>query len=254
MIPGSDQYDNEDAFDGEFLWNRRRDSILKTPLADASSVMHFRILEWPWLDAAGIFAPGFVPEVQAFSSLEPLSLHYLDHSDSAKLETVGDNPRLTFQVVDPQIVEIQKVDIDTYRDELQRTPNTKEWIADEIEDVKRFKAMKPTRTVTLLLDAKHGYAVAEREEWTATGERIVHIVSDAWKFYEGPGIWLPGRCVASHYARPYALKDFSKEPIHTVTHELKRVEFGHKDIRFALDPNSPAAVPGSDVPRAGRGQ
>ncbi len=138
-------------------------------------------------------------------------------------------------MVDPQIVEIQKLDLDEYQRRLQRTPNTKEWIAQEIENVKRFKAMKPIRKVSLLLDAQHGYAVSERDEWTAAGEHISHIVSEDWRFYEGPGIWMPSRCVASYYTEPYGLKDFSKEPVHTETHELKRIEFGKKEIAFSFD-------------------
>ena len=144
---------------------------------------------------------------------------------------------------DVQIEVIQKVDLDEYQRHLDRTPNTKEWIAQEIDNVKRFKAMKPIRKVSLLLDAKHGYAVAERDEWTAAGQHIGHIVSEDWKFYDAPGIWLPGRCVASYYTEPYGLKDFAKEPVHTETHELKRVEFGTKEIAFRFD------RPGNPLPR-----
>jgi len=54
----------------------------------------------------------------------------------------------------------------------------------EIEDVKRLKALKPTRTVEVLLDPKRRYGIAEREEWNAVGQRIGCLQYEDWKFYE----------------------------------------------------------------------
>ncbi len=232
---GKTDADREQSLDGQTLWDGSHDRIHRTPLADAASVFQFRVLEWPYLDAASIDAPAFVAELAEFHSLEPMAIHELMHNETAKIEEIGENFRLTFDTSDVQIAAIQKVDLNQYQRQLAKTPNTKKWIDQEIESVKRFKEMKPVRKITMLLDARYGFGATEREEWTADGERIRRIVAENWKYYSSVGIWLPSRCVVSYFTQPYALKDFSKEPIQTVTLELQQVEFGKRDIRFNLD-------------------
>jgi len=231
--PGQDY---ERAFDGENVYNDEAGalSISKTSVAAADSGWVFRFVEWPYLDAASIYAPIYISELDRFSSPEPLVLHYQQQSDSTKVESVGENLRVTFQVADRWLARVRQLDAEKYRRDLERAPNTPQYVASEMEHVKRLKAMKPTRTVAFLLDPKHGYGVAEREEWTAAGQRIVRIQSSDWKFYEGAGIWLPSRCVATYYTSPYWLNDFSDQSVLTVTNELKLVEFGKKNIPFVL--------------------
>jgi hypothetical protein len=202
---------------------------------------------FPYLDAAGIYAPAYSDEVERFSGLEPLALHYLAESDSPKVETVGDNVRVTFQVKDRWLANAQQFDVERVRKQADNGANTPAFVASEVERVKRWQGMNPTRTVALLLDSKHGYAVAEREEWTAAGQRIVRIVSDDWQHYAAPDIWLPSRCVAFYYTHPLFLAEFSDEPIATVTHQLQHVEFGKKDIPFALQGSAP--TPGKPTMR-----
>ena len=125
--------------------------------------------------------------------------------------------------------------MEEYERYTRQMPNPPEFIAGELERVRQLKAMKPVRTISLLLDAMHGYAVAERGEFTADGGKIVHIVSDNWQFYPDAGIWLPGRCVASHYSRRLNILDLSPEPVHFATNELIRAEFGKQNIPFAFD-------------------
>jgi hypothetical protein len=53
-------------------------------------------------------------------------------------------------------------------------------------------------------------------------------------------MWLPSRCVTFYYARPKLfLREWSNDPVHIVTNELKRVEFGEKNIAFAFDRTKP---------------
>ena len=222
-VPREEGHDNEVAFDGQTIWLLQRLRVTKYPLADAPELLRYKFVQWPYLEAAGIYAPGYGIEVERFSSLEPLVLHYLDKSDSIRVERVGVNVRVTFQVEDElarlQAVEMQKTSKDSSRDQDSDRPNS----------------MKPTRKVVFLLDPKHGYGVAEREEWNAAGQRTCHIQSEDWKNYDGAAIWLPSRCVAFYYARPKLfLDDFSKEPVLIVTNELTRVEFGPKNIPFTL--------------------
>jgi hypothetical protein len=229
------------SFDGENVWERDAVAAHKWSVAAARDRTRWHSWDWPYLEAA-LYAPRWLDELDHFGALEPLVLHYLTNSKSGEVGAVGEDLRLTFQVQDAYIAHAKKVDLDEYRAHLEGTPNTPEWIAEEIETVKRLQAMKPTRTVILLLDSKHGYGVAEHEERNAAGERILHARCDDWKFYEKPGIWLPNRCVTSHFADPRKPYDVSRQPVYTLTHELKLVEFERKNVPFSLD-RPPGAAP-----------
>src|SRR5207245_843732 len=108
-----------------------------------------KLSEFPYLDAAGFYAPERISELQQFFSIEPLVLRYLKQNGATRIEKAGENLRVTY--------------------------------------------MTPERTVTVLLDPKLGFAVAEREEWTGAGKRIVRIESQDFKYYEAASIWLPSR-------------------------------------------------------------
>ena len=143
--------------------------------------------------------------------------------------------RVTFQVKDRWLAIARETDPERLRKNLEGTPNSPHFIAEQVANLERLQTMAPMRVVAFLLDPRHGYGVAEREEWTAAGQRIVRIQSEDWKYYESVGIWLPSRCVASYYAHPLTLSEFSDQPILTITHQLRLVEFGQKSIQFALD-------------------
>jgi RNA polymerase sigma factor (sigma-70 family) len=235
--------DDEVAFDGKTEWVGTSHDITKQLHADHSQLERsYRWRNWPYLEAASIYAPAYIAEEEQFASLEPMLLRDLKRSEATKVEAVGENLRVTVRVEDHVLAALGRIDLAEYQRDLESRPNTKQYIADEIAETKRLRALKPTRTIAFLLDARHGYQVAEREEWTAAGEHIGRIQSDGWKFYQGPGIWLPSRCVATYYTHPWRLDEFSDQPVHISTHELKRVEFGKKDIPFALDPNRPVVI------------
>jgi len=164
----------------------QRLKVTKYPLADAPDLLRYKFVQWPYSEAAGIYAPAYGIEVGRFSSLEPLVLHYLNPSDPISVERVGVNLRVTFQVEDElarlQAVEMQKSSRDSSKTQKPDTRNS----------------VKPTRKVVFLLDPRHGYGVAEREEWNAAGQRTCHIQSEDWKNYDGAAIWLPSRCIACH--------------------------------------------------------
>ncbi len=205
-------YDNEATFDGQTI--ERRDTggtIRKCALLDVST-LGARPFRWPYLEAAGIWAPDYGAQLGRFTALEPAALHYAAEGDLTKVERVGDDVRVTFRISDDMAAE-QRAGLDPPRADI-----------------------KATRTATFLLDAKHGYAVAESEQWNVLGQRVSHMHCENWKIYDSAGIWLPGRCVTAYYARPRLFIDeASTQPIHTVTCELKRVEFGENDIAFRLD-------------------
>jgi carboxypeptidase Q len=208
--------------------------VTKRSLADEPEWSGARLARWPYLDAAGFYAPQFMAELPHFTSLEPLALHYLDTGKPIKAETVGENLRITFQVED-ELANVQKTALAPSPNDLQATTTSKERVA-RVGEVSKPNILKPTRTVALLLDPKHGYGIAERDEWNAAGQRIGHLESQDWKFYGGPGLWLPNRCFASYYVRPRLfITEFSEHPIHFVTNELRLVEFGGKDVPLHFD-------------------
>jgi carboxypeptidase Q len=228
--PGYESYDNEVAFDGQTVWQRNRDAVRRCSLADAPGALPSRLVRWPYLDAAGIYAPQYISELEGFSSMQPLALHYLEQGKPTKVEAAGEKVRVTFRVAD-ELANIQSRDPKKHLGDRPDATASKRGAE---------TAAKPARTVVMLLDAKHGYGIAEREEWNAGGQRIGHLRSEEWKFYESAGIWLPSRCVATYYARPRVfVAEYSEQSIHFVTNELKYVEFGKKDISFGFEQKKP---------------
>lgn len=232
-IPGFESYENEESFDGESYCRRQSGGpITKCLLADLSNLSPTTFLDWSYLQSAGIYVPGFIREVPRFQSAEPLVLQYLKESSATDVELVGHNVKLTMQVTD----ELARLQAEALKK----------------EDEGQHK-QHPTRKVVLVLDAAHGYAIAEREEWNVKNERFCKIVSDRWQHYEEPGIWLPGRCTACYFARPRLfITEVSDQTIHTVVSELDCVKFGRQDIPVALDTRvqhaseSPIPVPRAD--------
>ena len=118
-IPGAGYagYEREVAFEGQTIWRRNTDKVSKCSLADAPGLLVPRLVRWPYLDAAGIYAPEYVSELGRFSNLEPLALHYLEHSEPTKIEAVGGNLRVTFQVED-ELASVQKTALEKPRNNL----------------------------------------------------------------------------------------------------------------------------------------
>lgn len=225
--PGFEQYEKEIAFDGQAIWQRDTGRTTRCSLADAPALLSPRFARWPYLDAAGIYAPQHVSEIDHFSSLEPLALHYLEHDEVTKVETVGGKLQVTFQVED-ELAKVQKTGLESLRSARRGSTATKRKATVETPP-------NATRKVVLVLDPQHGYAVAQREDWSVAGQRFGSLRSDDWKFYDAAGIWLPGRCIASYYSRPrYFEGAVSQSPVHLVTNELRRIEFGQKNIPFTF--------------------
>jgi hypothetical protein len=128
------------------------------------------------------------------------------------------------------------MDLEQHRKVLMSGRNSPQVVADEISALKNLQAMKPIRRMTLVLDPKRGYAVVDREEFTAAGKRIVHFRYEGWKHYEGVHLWLPSNCDADYYTKPFALTTFSDTPVETLAWRLTRIEFGsHPGAKFQLD-------------------
>ena len=147
--------------------------------------------EFPHLDAAGFYAPERMTELQQWLSVESMVLRYLKQSDSTIVEEAGENLRLTVVVPDRFLVGAREMDIEWLRKTLDPRLSSPDLIAKEIEMYERARKLKPEQTVTFLLDPKHGYGVAEREETNAEGQRTLRVTSEDWKYYESAGIWLP---------------------------------------------------------------
>src|SRR5439155_18987915 len=132
-IPGYELYDNETAFDGQTIWRRARNEVSKCSLADAPGLIRLSMRMWPYLDAASIYAPAYISELDRFSSLEPLALHYLECSHSTKVEAVRENLRVTFQVED-ELANLQRIEVEQKPSD-PPSATTPKGVAAEIEDV-----------------------------------------------------------------------------------------------------------------------
>jgi hypothetical protein len=204
------------AFDGQTFWRGDLHLFTGTALEDSANLSQFQIVKWEWFDAAGICAPKYAADLSQFSSLKPIALYYVECKYKSEVEAVGETLRVTFQVTD----------------ELARLQNAQ---LEQGAAAKSKHAVPPKRTVELSLDPKRGFATTAQRMWNVAGQLTADIRCDDWRFYEERGIWLPGRCVASYYARPTLfVSDVSDVPVHIVTTELKTIEFGKKDIAFSL--------------------
>lgn len=243
-------WDNEDAFDGKTLYLATPNPVPGRPAVLAKYSVDDaadpdrpkRVLDFPYLDASGFYAPEWISQLGQFSSIEPLVLHHLKESDSTKFEKAGENLRVTVRVTDPHLASTREMDPEQVRKTLGRSAAPPQMVAKQVETLKKLQKMTPKRTVKFLLDPKRGYAVAEREEWTDAGQLIVRVKSEEWKHYEGAGIWLPSRCVAWYFTYPFSFEEFSDKPILTITHQLDVINFGRKNIQFALVYKEPGTL------------
>jgi hypothetical protein len=235
---------HEDAFDGRVFYygdpntNGHASPILKKCWpSDLSDPQRTIPIYFRYFKAAGFYAPERIADLAPYRGLEPLAIKYIEESSSAKVETAGQKLRLTVEIPDRLLIDARAVNLEERRQFLKKAYLNGAQLAEkEIPALKTMQSMEPKRTVTLVLDAKYGYGVIEREEFTATGKRIVLVQSSEWKYYEPVGIWLPGRCVESYYTERFALTDFSDQPRSSVTFQLDEVQFSlPKDIKFALD-------------------
>lgn len=248
--------EREYSFDGKNAWiggravyMGRSPFSLEKFLPGDSSDKELTYLYWKlsYFNAAGIYAPAFLTEVNDFSSLEPLVLHYAANSDATTVRREGDNFSITMHTDDDYLNNERKRDLVHYRKLLDNGANPPEYINKALANVRRLQAMVPKRTVSMLLDSQHGYSVAERKEWTAAGQLIACFQADNWKFYENAGIWLPGRCVVINYATPYTFEVFSDQPLQTNVFELTRAEFGERNEKFVFSEKSKYKQSGTQI-------
>jgi hypothetical protein len=241
---------HEDAFDGTFFYygDPERDfgppGILTKYLpSDITDPERSQSIYFRYFEAAGFYPPQSIADLNASSYIQSLVLHYIKESDSTTIEKKGENLYVTVYVPDPLIVRAQATDLEKQRETLRPLRNGTNWINKEIETLKEMKTLIPRRTVKFVLDSKHGYGVVERDDFTASGQKIVHVQSDKWKYYETADVWLPNRCIESYYTGRFAYTEFSDQPRLTVMFELNHVDFGPQtNAQFALNYDKPRSL------------
>ena len=242
---------HEDAFDGNIFYygdpdrsDRTTPAILKKYMpGDATDSEQSTPIYFRYFEAAGFYPPQCIGDLAALHSIESLVLQYINLSESTKVEKEGGNLTVTVHIPDPLLVRAQAVNLEMRRKSLllatrngRDSGNEPEWVVKELSALKKMQSMVPKRTVRFVLDPKRGYGVVEREDLSAEGRRIVLVQAYKWRYYEDAGIWLPNRCVESYYTGRLALTEFYDRPHLTVTFQLNRVKFGHREnIPFALD-------------------
>lgn len=191
---------NLEATDGS---SRMPNRLMIHSVTDAKSPDYEMLAaSFPYLKAAGIYAPEFFHEMAGFSGYESLVLRYIAHGTNAVIHESEDGIEVNVQVPDVVLMSQQ--------------------------------GGKPERAVTFLLDPKHGYAIARRDEKTSTGKRIVTIEAHDWGHYVDVDIWLPKTCIAFYYTDPFRQEQFWEQPILIATQQLASVTFERPDITSDL--------------------
>jgi len=233
----------EKSFNGEILYmgslmdpSARFPAFLtKYLVSDSTDPQRTALMcEFPYLDAAGLYAPKWIAEMQHFVSVESLVLRNLNQSSLTKIEKDGGNIRITVQIPDPELMRVRGINIEQRQKELESWHRPPEEIKHIIGTLERMQKLEPTREVTFVLDAKYGYASVEREENSLDGKRLLRVQSEDWKYYNAQDIWLPNRSIVSYYGN-YADDKFSDQPTLTATVSLNSIAFTRTNIQFSLD-------------------
>jgi hypothetical protein len=239
---------NELAFDGEFFYygspDRNTPMLSKFLVSDRTYKDYWkRIFEFPYLDGAGCYFPESIAEIADQSLVEPLALYYDHEGRLTEAHEMGGDLHLSFEIPDPALIAMRKVELAAARKELQSEPISPETASNRLEAISHAQTMVPKRIETLVLSPKYGYGVVQREERTPDGKLIARTESRDWKFYQAAGIWLPTHCVKNWFAGQTTLSDFSDDPKETVESELKSVEFYQIwNVPFTLAYTNPGTV------------
>lgn len=249
-------HDHENGFDGILLYfgdleqsTERPAYLSKYSPEDSTDPDRIKkVLICPYVDAAGFYMPERVMELPSYSGIESLVIRYLGQSLFTKVEKEGQNIRLTVRAPDRYLSALRQMDLDQRTKELNRSASPAEFIAKRLEAYNRLRGLSPERSVTFLLDASHGYCIAEREESTAAGQRFVRYQSKNWKYYSETGIWLPAECLVYWYTDQDNFDTFSDEPILKTTLSLTSIRFRPQaKIQFALDQRADYKRPGTVI-------
>ena len=254
-------HDHENAFDGKFFFfGDRQENNIETPAllykywpTDRTDPDRIKsVAQFPYLDAAGFYAPNRIAEIDSFSGIEPLALRYLKQSKETQVEHVGDNLRITVRVPDPYLLALRETDLEKQIQHLQKSASSPEFKARRIAGWRKLREAIPERIVTFVLDPKRGYGVLEREERTAAGRQFLGVDSQAWQHHSDQDIWLPGKSTINWYTSMDEFDSFTNTPVFTISCELTRIEFGpHTNIQCVLDYNLPGtAVTDRTTPEA----
>ncbi|MCG8449131.1 MAG: hypothetical protein MI725_06070 [Pirellulales bacterium] len=238
---------HEDAFDGNIFYfgspgatKEAIPSLVKYSIEDETDPHRTNLLiDIPYLSAAGIKFPQNISELSKFS-IESLVLHNISESTNTGVEQIGERLRVSVRIPDPILNSARHIDLSAERKLLESGRNSAEHVEREINAIRKMQEMEPYRIRRFLLDPNYGYGIVEREDRTASGELIVRVVSDDWKYYEKANIWLPGKCIESYYTYPSAPVEFNNKPKVKFTLLLDKADFNYQEnVSFALDYKKP---------------
>ncbi len=246
------------SFDGEMLWlvgtrppGQHPSAIIrKTKIRNTTEkTPSFNELYWrfPYFEAAGIFGPHYPRDIAAFKSLEPALIRFAENNETLEIKPEGAQFRVRGSVDDWVLLNFREIDLVTYQKQLERGNFEPERVSREIASLRKACARIPKRTVSMLLDAKHGYLPLEREDSTAEGQLIARYSVEEWKYFQDVEAWLPAKCTASYFTNPYDLNTFSQEPVQRIRMNLKKAEFTARKTEFVLINAPEYRVAGNEV-------
>lgn len=251
---GLPEEETDESFDGTIAYTgalgqspRARSIVTKSLVADETDLYRtFLSWDYRYLDFAGYYVPTRIYELTNFSGIEPLALDYLRNSTNTQVRSEGSNYRITTRVPDPVLMAARAMNLSQYKAWLLYRHSDAEFIKKEIAMYEVLRNLDPQRKVTFLLDSEHGYMVSERDEWNASGERIVSIRSEKWRQLREKDMWLPNRCKALIYGN-VQLNKFSKNPLSTITCDLNQIVFSFGPVAFDLTRDANYAKAGTAI-------
>jgi hypothetical protein len=254
---GKSDVSNEISFDGERVYmghpgrNDFKGWVTRARVDDPTdSIRSIRLVNFGYLEASGFYAPATMAEMRDIPGIDSLVLHDVAQSETTKVETSDGKLRVTVLIPDAILLAAQKLKLKEEEKKLKRSADLRASdprftnfpaidVAKEMEALKRQQQANPKRKISFLLDPARGYAVVEREDWTAAGQRISRIEPGEWTHYQERSLWWPKRCVATYYTIPLSMTTFSDQPMLTITYELGGLSFRGQgapaQVEYALD-------------------
>jgi len=196
----STQTTREKAFDGNVFYMGQKNpdglnvraTLLKVFPHDLQySPREDSTLNFGMLDAAGYYAPETLADLEWTPLIEPWVLHYLRQGIPAKIEQTAAGLRVKFEVVDRLLARSHSKDPLYEPQNLPERKQPTETSEKMLTALEKQRRMKAKRTISFLLDPARGYAVSERDEWTADGRQIAHVRGQKWQYFDSVAFGSP---------------------------------------------------------------
>jgi len=174
------------------------------------------MVEFPYLAAAGFFTPESLFDLESFDAIKPLAIALAEIGETEETKRIGDDLYVSYVIPDPDSRSLSMTN-------------------------------PPKRKVSLLLAAKFGFGVAEREDWTLAGQRILTVHNTNWARFGNDAIWLPQTSTRYYFTDFAPNPKYSSLPVSTTEFQLKAFDPGPHESSFDLAASPQYKIAGTSV-------